>query len=47
MKYFYINNIKINYIPNNRSIIEYCENLGINIPLLLPTYPSQGIVECV
>ena len=32
MKYFYINNSKINYIPNNRSIIEYCENLGIDIP---------------
>ena len=32
MNYFYINNIKINYIPNNRSIIEYCENLGIDIP---------------
>ena len=32
MKYFYINNTKINYIPNNRSIIEYCENLGIDIP---------------
>ena len=32
MKYFYINNNKINYIPNNRSIIEYCENLGIDIP---------------
>ena len=32
MKHFYINNSKINYIPNNRSIIEYCENLGIDIP---------------
>jgi len=32
MKYFYINNTKINYVPNNRSIIEYCENLGIDIP---------------
>ena len=32
MKYFFVNNTKINYIPNNRSIIEYCENLGINIP---------------
>ncbi|MBC8306520.1 MAG: NADH-quinone oxidoreductase subunit NuoG [Pelagibacterales bacterium] len=32
MKYFYVNNIKINYIPDNRSIIDYCENLGINIP---------------
>jgi len=32
MKYFYVNNLKINYVPNNRSIIEYCENLGINIP---------------
>ena len=32
MKYFFINNTKINYIPDNRSIIEYCENLGIDIP---------------
>jgi NADH-quinone oxidoreductase chain G len=32
MKYFFINNLKINYIPSNRSIIEYCENLGIDIP---------------
>ena len=32
MKYFIINNNKINYIPENRSIIEYCENLNINIP---------------
>ena len=32
MKYFFINNSKINYVPNNRSIIEYCENLGIDIP---------------
>lgn len=32
MKYFIINNKKINFIPENRSIIEYCENLGINIP---------------
>lgn len=32
MKYFYINNTKINFIPNTRSIIEYCENLGVDIP---------------
>ena len=32
MKYFIIDNKKINFIPENRSIIEYCENLGINIP---------------
>ena len=32
MKYFIIDNNKINFIPENRSIIEYCENLGINIP---------------
>jgi NADH-quinone oxidoreductase chain G len=32
MKYFHINNIKINFVPDNRSVIDYCENLGINIP---------------
>ena len=32
MRYFFVNNVKINYIPDNRSIIEYCENLDINIP---------------
>ena len=32
MKYFYINNIKLKYSPTNNSIIDYCENLGINIP---------------
>ena len=32
MKYFILDNKKINFIPENRSIIEYCENLGINIP---------------
>jgi len=32
MKYFFINNSKINYVPSNRSIIEYCENLNIDIP---------------
>ena len=32
MRHFFVNNIKINYIPDNRSIIEYCENLDINIP---------------
>ena len=32
MKYFHVNNVKVNYIPTNRSIIEYCENLGIDIP---------------
>ena len=32
MKYFYINNIKLRYSPTNTSIIDYCENLGINIP---------------
>ena len=32
MKYFYINNKKINYVPANRSIIEYCESIGVTIP---------------
>lgn len=32
MKHFFVNNIKINYIPSNRSIIEYCENIDLNIP---------------
>lgn len=32
MKYFFINNTKINFISTNRSIIEYCDNLGIVIP---------------
>lgn len=32
MRHFFVNNVKINYIPDNRSIIEYCENLDINIP---------------
>ena len=32
MKYFYINNKKINYLPANRSIIEYCESIGVTIP---------------
>ena len=32
MKYFYINNVKLKYSPTNNSIIDYCENLGINIP---------------
>jgi len=32
MKYFFINNKKINYVPTNRSIIEYCESIGITIP---------------
>lgn len=32
MNYFYINNLKINNLHNNKSIIEYCENIGINIP---------------
>jgi len=32
MKYFYINNTKIKYSFLNRSIIDYCENIGIDIP---------------
>lgn len=32
MKYFYINNIKFKYSSVNKSIIDYCENVGINIP---------------
>ena len=32
MKYFFINNKKINYVPANRSIIEYCESIGVTIP---------------
>lgn len=31
MKYFYINNVKVKY-TNSKSIINYCENIGINVP---------------
>ena len=32
MKYIYINNEKIKYTIKNKSIIDYCENIGVNIP---------------
>ena len=32
MKYFSINNVKFNYPTTEVSIIDYCENIGINIP---------------
>lgn len=32
MKYFFINNIKYNIISNNIAIIDFCKNIGINIP---------------
>lgn len=32
MKFFFINNVKVKLENNDKSIINYCENIGINIP---------------